>query len=782
MNLIYTHITNNNLILTISKGDFYGTPSIKSAVAARNWLEGKNGMSIHSLMSDLQFTVFKRSNNMKTQSEVPGSDKSIVDSKNKNHQTFYSNTISKRSNIMKNSTIGKYLGRGMSALLTIVLIAAMAMGQNLVIGNAAATFAGAGSITVRGAISNAGVASAVTIANPVTLNGAAAQAIGTATNAAINFTTLNVSPSVVATTTLNVASSVSTAVNIGTAGTAATLAVGANTLSIGGTSAFLNAGSALNTVAASTVVFNQAAAGQTILGGFTYTGLMTLSGGTKALSAATATTVSQAFDASAAGLLTVSGGGLNLGTTGTFAALTNSATIKNGSGLATFGAVTNTGTIDGTVGAGALTFGSTVANTGGTIKGGAALATFNGLLTQTATGILTSGAGGLTLTAGLTNTLGNITLAAGQSMSVSGGQFTQTAGVLTFPATSTVTYGAGATQIVDMAYGGNLTLNGDAKTMALTAGRTIGGNLTLGAGAVTTVNGAFDLTVGGNISLAANLTKSAFAVVFTAPASFVTGSGFDIIGAVTRTHAFVAATPYTFNNASMILTPTVVGTLSSYTINSSPGTNPTGGVAGNSVQRKYSESSVGTYTATLQLAYLAAEYTGINAPKLKDFQNGIAKANKLGGAYVRNSANGFNYVALPGLTNATLISGQELGIDDRYNQFISIAATAWNVATTWDMLSVPGASDDVEIAPTFAVTIPTATVAAANSVLIDAGATGGLSLVGTATLNVGAGGLTNNNIAPGAGLTVPAGTTVSVLGGDLTNNGAITNAGAITVQ
>jgi len=735
-----------------------------------------------------QFTVFepkaellahKRSNIMKTQHEATGSDKSVADGKNKNHRTFCSNTILKRSNIMKNSTIGKYLGRGINALLILALIATMAMGQNLVIGNAAATFAGAGTITVKGNISNGGVASAVAIPNPVTLNGAAAQSIGTATNAAINFSTLNISPTVIATTTLNVASSISTAVTIGAGAINATLAVGANSLAIGGTSAFGNAGSALTTLAGSTVTYNSAGAGQVVLGGFAYNGNLTFTGGTKTLSAATATTVGQVFDASGAGLLTASNGGLTLGTTGTFGALTNSATIKNGSGLAQFGAVTNTGTIDGTNGAGALTFNSTVANTGGTIKGGAALATFSGLLTQTATGILTSGAGGLTLTAGLTNTLGNITLAAGQSMSVSGGQFTQTAGVLTFPATSTVTYGASATSIVDAAYG-NLTLNTDVKTWALAAARTVSGTLTLGAGATTTVNGAFDLNVGGNISLASNLTKSANAVVFANAASAVSGSGFEITGSVTRTHAFVASTAYTFNNASMLVTPTVLGTLSSFTINSLPSTNPTGYSAANSVNRKYTKSFVGAgFTADVQLAYLAAEYTGGQTAKLKDFQNGIVKANKLGGSYTRNTANGFSYVSLAGLT--TLTSGTELAIDDRYNQFISIAVANWNVNTTWDMLSVPGASDDVEIAPTFAVTIPTGVSAAANSVLIDNGATGGLTLAGTATLAVGAGGIMNDNIT-GAGLNVPAGTSVTVTGGDLTNDGKITNAGAITVQ
>jgi hypothetical protein len=236
----------------------------------------------------------------------------------------------------------------------------------------------------------------------------------------------------------------------------------------------------------------------------------------------------------------------------------------------------------------------------------------------------------------------------------------------------------------------------------------------------------------------------------------------------------------------MIMTPTVVGTLASYTINSSPGTNPTGGVAGNSVQRKYTESyspATPGFTATLQLAYLAGEYTGVNPTKLKDFQNGISKADKLGGVYTLASANGFNYVSLPGLTNAILVSGQELGIDDRFNMFLSKAIADWSLGTTWDMGTVPGASDDVEIAPLYAVTISTAAVPAL-SVTIDegVGATGGLTLSGAGTLLVGTGGLTNSNTV-GAGLNVTTGSnTVTITGGDLTNNGKITNAGTITVK
>ena len=270
---------------------------------------------------------------------------------------------------MKSLLGNTFAGRSLYTLLILTLAAAAAFGQgNLVVGSTGTpTFVGTGSYTLKGNIVNTGVSSATTIGAAgatVTMSGAAAQSIGGGTGA-INFQTLNVQPTVAATTTLNVASTVSTALSIGTGAIATTLAVGANSLTIGGTSAFGNGSSVLTTAAGSTVNFSSASAGQVVLGGFTYNGSLTLSGGaTKTLSAATVTTVGQAFDASAAGLLTISNGGLTLGTTGTFATLTNSATIKNGSGLAQFGAVTNTGTIDGTVAGGALTFNSTVGNNG----------------------------------------------------------------------------------------------------------------------------------------------------------------------------------------------------------------------------------------------------------------------------------------------------------------------------------------------------------------------------------------------------------------------------------
>jgi fibronectin-binding autotransporter adhesin len=769
-------------------------------------------------------------------------------------KNIYQTHIIQRSNIMKSSLSKTFVGRSLYALLTIALIATMAMGQHLVIGTGS-TYGGAGTYVIKGNITNTGVAAVTPIGGTVTLNGAAAQSIGGGTGA-INFSTLNVTPSVVATTTMNVASTVSTAVNIGTAVTAATLAVGANSLTITGTSALVNGSSALTTLAGSTVTYNSGVAGQVVLGGFAYNGALTLSGGaTKTLNAATATSVGTVFDASAAGLLTISGGGLTLGTTGTFAAVTNSSTIKNGSGLASFvGAVTNNagGIIDGTHAVGAVTFGSTVANSGGTITGGAGLATFSGLLTQTATGILTSGVGGLTLTAGLTNTAGNITLASGQSMSISGGSgFAYTAGTLSFDPASTVIYGGSATTIVPSTYG-NLTLNTDTKTFpagitsvatsldansnviitgtlamsTATANATIGGdftnngtftaasgaglvtfdgvaqaiggsattfkNLTLnGSGAKTTANANINISSGGNLVVTQPLTMSGSNVLtmknganapsFTSVTSEITGS---------MTWEAYLAQPYTFNNSLTIVTFSAADAARTFGLKVQPLTSPSSYIAANTVRREinasYASWTLGT--ANMQLAYQngEADVTLVQG-RLKEFHGLVTSADKLSGTITRlasiaGSLGWVKHTLLP--IGGGFTSGDEIQLDNRFSSFKSIAATAWDISTTWDLTdpSTPLSTDDVEIAGGWAVTIPTGVSASALSVLIDAGAAGGLTLAGTATLTVGSGGLTNNNIAPGAGLVVVSGTSVTINSGSLTNNGKITNDGTITVQ
>jgi hypothetical protein len=733
--------------------------------------------------------------------------------------------IIQRSNIMKYSFGTTFAGRSIFSLLISALVTVTAFGQtgNLAI-TGAPTLNGSGTYNIKGNITNTTpVTFTGTVA--VTLSGAAAQTIGTVGNGLITFNTLNANTTgATPTTTMNVAVDVNTGLSVAAA---STLVVGANQLNISGTST-LNGTGSLSTVAGSTVVYDQAGTSQVVLGGFTYNGALTLSGtSTKTLGG----------DITAAGAFSHTGGSLTLNNnltissaTPSFATIADVATGKtltlSGTGAKTIAAVTtttgtgaisntgasglltitalsgNNGSISG--GAGGVTF-TNAATNAGTITGGAGLITFSNTLAHS-TGTITAGTGGITFGNTVTFATGTITAGTGQSLTFNGNVVNSGTAALTltgsgaasfagtlnttglaFGGTSTVTYNSAvaAQAIADVAYY-NLTLSNNTKTWTLGAARTIGGNLTLNATSGTTVTTAGNnLNVTGNVSLGSNLTMSgAGALAFANAGSAVSGTGFEIVGSVARTHTFVASTAYTFNNASMTVTPTTLGTLSSLTIQSNPGTNPTGYLLGNSVNRQYHVSYAGAgFTATMQLAYLAAEYTGSLPSKLKDFNNGIAKANKISGTYTPGGpTNGFMYVSLPGVTTASFASGNEIDIDDRFNIFNSVNNTAWNLATTWDANAIPSASDDINITGTHAVTVPDGVTGSALSVTID-GTTANSLTVGAGTsgiLNVGTGGLTNN--ATLGVLTVSTSAQVNIAGGNLATGGTITNNGTVTVQ
>lgn len=731
--------------------------------------------------------------------------------------------IIQRNNIMKSLLRNTVAGRSFYALLIMAMAAVTAFGQHLAI-TGAPTLNGSGTYNIKGNITNT---TPVTFTGTVTvtLSGTAAQTIGTAGNGLITFNTLNANTTgATPTTTMNVAVDVNTGLSV-LAGS--TFVVGANQLNLSGTST-LNGTGTLSTVAGSTVVYDQAGGGQAILGGFTYNGALTLSGtSTKTLGG----------DVTAAGAFSHSGGNLTLNNnltissaTPSFATITDVATGKtltlSGTGaktIATVTTTTGTGAISNTGATGLLTIGTLTGSNGsisggaggvtftnaatnaGTITGGAGLITFSNTLGH-GTGTITAGAGGITFANTVTFASGTITAGTGTQLTFSGNVANSGTAALTltgtgnasfagslnttglaFAAGSTVTYNSAVAgqAIADVAYG-NLTLSNATKVWTLGAGRTISGNLTLNASSATAVTSAgFNLNVSGNVVLGSNLTVSGTgALAFANAASTVSGAGFDIIGSVARTHVFVAATPYTFNNATMIVTPTVIGTLSSLTVQSNPSTNPSGYLLGNSVNRQYHVSYAGAgFTATMQLAYLAAEYTGSLPGKLKDFNGSIAKVNKIAGTYTPGGpTNGFMYVSLPGITTASFASGNEIDIDDRYNIFNSIANTNWDVGTTWDAGTVPGASDDVNITGTHTVTIPNALTANALSVTIDGTTANTLTVGGGASgiLNVGVGGLANN--ATLGVLTVSAGANVNITGGTLTAAGNITNNGTVTVQ
>jgi hypothetical protein len=395
----------------------------------------------------------------------------------------------------------------------------------------------------------------------------------------------------------------------------------------------------------------------------------------------------------------------------------------------------------------------------GTLTIGGAISAGSYNLAKAGAGTLSFGANavtlnGLTISAGtLTSTSGTMSLAADFS---NNGTFTHNSGTVTL---NGVAQAIGGSSISTF---NNLTLGGTGAKAA-----NIGINI---VGAVT-VNQPLTMSGSNVLTMQSTASQPTFGSALT-----------EITGAMTW--QAISASAYTFNNAQTIVTFLGADGTRTFTLKSQPGVPPTGYTSGNTVNRDFNVTYTNwnTGTVTLQLAYLQAEASGVTESSLKGFDGGIAPVHKLTGAPTRTTSTGstFGYVSHSGLTSSVLVAG-EIALDDQFNEFYSIAAAAWNVGTTWDAGAVPGSADDVVIADNFPVTIPDAYAAAANSVTINATATGLTVGGGTSgSLAVGAGGLTNNST--GTGLAVSLGASVTITGGNLTNAGAITNNGTITVQ
>jgi hypothetical protein len=746
---------------------------------------------------------------------------------------------SKRSTHMKANKSLSNIWRSITVTLLISLFTTLSFGQNIVI-QSGSNFTGSGIINVKGNINTTSAGGAVSFPGTVVLNGTATlQQLGVSGTNALTFTTLNAMGSIAKQADVNV--TVTDALTVDITG-GSNFDIQAKILTLKGTST-LTTGSIDVTDGGSTVVYDKFGGSQTILG-LSYAGAVTLSNtstkniggagasvtgafshsggdltvdqnltvayatpsfatiadvsttktltlsgtGAKSITAVATTTGGGAIsNTGASGLLTIatlaaSNGVISGGAGGvTFTNVTTHAgTITGGSGPVTFtNAAANSGTITG--GLGKITFGGTLAHSGGTITAGDGDIDFNGVVTRTGGSIASSDvANVLNFATAVNGTAGTIDLT-GTGAAEFGGAVASTNG-LSFATGTTVTYDQASPgqAIADVNYG-YLTLKSGTKTWTLGAERTINNTLDVQASSATTISGASNLNVTGNIALASDVTKSDNAVVFANATSAVSGNN-EIKGSVTRTITLAQA--YTFNNAAMVMTPTTVGDLSTFTIKSEPGAGAsvTNYNLGNTINRMYTPTHNGT-TATfnLQLSYLGSEINGATEGKLKQFANGsIISGNKIAGVYSRTPAGTFGSVSLAGLTSASFTSGQAIALDDRYSSFASILAGNWDNASTWSDGLVPTSSDPVVIASAYGVTIPTAVSAVASSVLINNGASGGLTLAGTATLTV-SGSLTNDNVL-GAGLTLNTSSNTVEINGDLTNIGKVVNAGTITVK
>jgi hypothetical protein len=677
---------------------------------------------------------------------------------------------------MKNSTTGRILNLGILALVTIVLIATVAMGQNLIV-SGSGSFSGAGTINVKGNINTSGASAAVSIPGTVNLNGAlSTQQLGVSGSNALTFSQLIASGSIAKQMDVNVTVSDALTVNI-TGGLNFDLQ--ANTLTLGGTSA-LTLGSLDVSDAGNSVVYNRASGSQTMLG-LAYVGAVTLSGAAAKDLSANAS-VAGAFahsggdmtvnhnlsvsyatpsfttiaDVTGNSTLALSGTGAkaigqisgiaagssisNSGASGLLTVTTlagNAGSIAGGVGGVTFAnAATNGGNITG--GSGAITFSNTLAHSTGTITAGSGGVVFNGIPTI-ASGSVTAGTGAsLDFNTNIANS-GTISLT-GTGAATINGDFTSV-GTLAFANGSQVTFD-GAGQTIPVATYGNVTMDGtSAKTAAGSA--TLAGNLVL--------NQNLDMFTNGG-----TLTFSSAGTV---------AGGSEIIGSVQRTHQLDAGTAYAFNRAEVTM-QFASNENADVTLTMRPGVAPTG-VGVNYVNRYYGVSStadLSTNNARVQLYYLDAERVGsLNEAKygLNKYTTSLSKLGSNGGTYARVDGAPANTLALSninqGLTGVSEFAITPIG-------FYTVATGNWNAIATWGSTAddIPSATDDAEVRHTVAV--PTVSTIANLTITDDATYTG--------VLNIDGANFTATTLTSTGAVNVSATRTLTVGGSFVNNSGA----------
>lgn len=459
---------------------------------------------------------------------------------------------------MKQSNV---LRRGMSALVALVLLVGMAMGQNDFVIVSGGSISNSGTIKVKGNITNSGVAGATTIAGTVQLKANAAQSIGTASNGAINFSTLTIPASGGNTKTFNVNSTVAAAIDIAaSAGANSSYSLGSNTLTLQGTIANTGGATTPYVFSSGTVDYN-GADDQTVWGssGFTYGSLTVSQNGDKTMNGDI--TVSTALSVSAGNL---SIGANTLTVNGTYSisdSITGSASsnmVLGGTGnIASFivygglGDLTlNRDTYNVTLGD-ALTVNGALALNNGTLAVSTQTLTLLGAVTAAGSGALSSATTGTvaynkgtnvqavlaanygnltfsnftkTLPSGTVGVAGTFTPGSATGHTITGNTFDFNGGTQTIPA-----FNAGTGYQ-------NLFTSGAASEKTASGSLEIAGNFDNGGGsdnAVTLVMGLNSLTIGGTKDNTASTIKFAGA---SNGQLFTTGT-IDYNGTVTQTIA-----------------------------------------------------------------------------------------------------------------------------------------------------------------------------------------------------------------------------------------------------
>lgn len=317
-----------------------------------------------------------------------------------------------------------------------------------------------------------------------------------------------------------------------------------------------------------------------------------------------------------------------------------------------------------------------------------------GNLTITGTGSELDG----NITIGSGTTDGTLTLESGSDLTLSGTGNTNS-GTINADCGSTITYDGTAAQTIMAAAGstapgagqyGNLTLSGSNKTAD--------GNVDVCN--TFTLNGAYNLDMQPTVN-DHNYTLTMLNGQTATPSAVTYGSTGEVVGQMAWNN--MGTTERTFNNANTRVAITD-GTGASLTLNSQPGTAPTGYAATTDVNRKVSVvSATNVNTVDLSIGYIQGEEpTGFTYLNARLFDNGgTTLADQIKGSYTTPTSTN-SVIAVDGVTFGTGDMNYEVGNDlviraKEHLDVIAINNGRWTNQNVWMDGVLPKAGDNVYI-------------------------------------------------------------------------------------
>jgi len=646
-------------------------------------------------------------------------------------------------------------------------------------------------LSVNGNVSNAGT---LTAGPTVTLTGTGATVSGAGTYTLTDLVVTGAGVTIDAATSLGISGNLSTTGSgtlTHTTGGAGAITMSGTTKTISGTGIKLD-----DIVISGSVTMNNSIE---LTGGLNVTGTFTGAAGTTLTMSGTGKTIS------GAGTITLNTLSVTNSVTATSNVLING-NLSGGILTATSGTFTFNGspsTLSGTANLYNVTVngGTTLQLTSGSTLGIANIFTL--------TGSLDVSAGNNTVNYNSTGAQ-NVVATTYYNLILSNGSTKTAAGAITCNGDITIgpttTFAAGVnTHIVQGNWTNNGTFTASTSTVQLTGSNdaAIGGSsvttfstLTINKSASTnTITGSTNINVGTLNVTSGNLSMGSNTVTITTTR---TGNGI-ITGTITHTHAFSAATAYSFEGPDNTVTFSTVGTVSSVSITVTIGAVGDFPFSG-SINRQYTIAVTGAgYTAALRLHYLDGELNGNIESSMQLWRyNGTIWS--VSGKTANDATN--NWVEQSGLTDIT--NRWTISDDQNAIRWNGSTSTAWNTASNWTAIQgspalPPSANDIVQIGtaaftnqPTISssVTVKNIIFGSTQAATLTIGSGGSLTLSGingqwsanaTHTVDVSTQSLTvNGNIALSDGTAGDA-INLSVGSGTINIIGSLTESGGANI-